>query len=119
MGIFSQIKDKITQYIEVNVKLIKLNVIGKTAGVVSYLLFGFIALFIVFAIVIFLGMGISEALVDAGMMRSAAYFITMGVYILLLVIFLAMRKKVTGFFAGGVIASMTDDGEEGDDESAD
>ncbi|MCD6011435.1 MAG: hypothetical protein K0Q79_1297 [Flavipsychrobacter sp.] len=115
MNIFSSIVDKIKRSVEVHINLLKVNIIGRTASVASYLMFGMIMLFILFGVILFLGLGLSEAFVAMGLTHLAAYFLTMVVYILLLLIIFSCRKSITKFFSGSLIKIMTED--EDDDES--
>lgn len=118
MGIFSSVKDKITGYIDTRVRLIKLNLIGHTARVMSFIFFALVTLFIIFAIILFLGFGLTEVFVANGFERYAAMFITVGIYVGLLVIVLLLRKPFTKFFAGTVINVMTENGEDDEEKKA-
>jgi len=109
-GLFNGIKEKVTGYIDVHVKLIKLGFVEKTANVFSYFMWALIGLFIVFGIILFIGLGLSEVFASCGFSRGAAYFMTTGVYLLLLLLLLGLRKKITGFFAGSIVQEMTDQG---------
>jgi hypothetical protein len=107
MSIFGSIKEKITKYIEVNTQLIKLTLISKAAGLMSYFMFGIIILLIVFCITLFLGFGLTEALMLSGLTKVTSFFITVGAYALLLIIVLQLRKPITRFFASGIINDIT------------
>ena len=108
MSIFSQLKDKITRYIDVNIKLVKINFIERTSGVLSYVIFAMILLFIVFCIMLLLGFGLTEEFVEMGLSRAVSFFITIGIYLLLFIIVIALRKNITRFFAGKIINVMTE-----------
>jgi hypothetical protein len=112
MSIIGQLKEKVTQYIDVNVRLLKINLIGKTASLLSFFLFALIGLFLFFCIILFAGMGIEEAMTDAGMSKTASFFITTGIYALLLVILVAVRKPITRSISNIFIQAMTEDDEE-------
>jgi len=114
MSIFSQLKDKVTQYVDVYVKLFKLNFIGRTANLLSYFMFSMIALFIVFCMLLFTGLGLVEVFVLAGMSKMASFFLTIGIYFLLLLIVVGLRKPITRFFSSSIIKVMTDGDEEDD-----
>lgn len=116
MSIFGSIKDKVAQYIDVHVRLMKLNLMGSASKLMSYLMFAMICMFIAFAVILLLGFGIAESFVSMGLSRVAAYFSTFGFYVLLLFVVLALRKNITGFFAGTFLKVLTDDtDDEGDD----
>ena len=116
MNIIGNLREKITAYIDVNIRLIKLNVIGQTANLFSYLLFALICLFVFFCIIVFMGFGLTEVFVDMGLSRLEAFFVTTGVYIALLAAAMAFRKNITRFFAGSIIDVMTEGEEEGNGE---
>lgn len=113
MSILSQLKEKVTQYLNVYIRLLKVNVIGRTASVFSYFLFVLICLFIFFCIILYTGFGLTEVFAEAGLSKIASFFIMTGIYILLLVIVVALRKNITRFFANGFIRVLSEgDGEE-------
>lgn len=119
MSILNTLKEKIKDYADVYIKLLKLNFIEHTAKIISYLMFGMVCLFIVFGIVLFIGFGISEAFIAMGLSRVASFFITVGIYILLLALVIALRKNITNSVASGVINAMTDDDDDDDKKKAD
>ncbi len=112
MSIISELKEKVTQYLNVYVKLLKVNFIGRAANVFSYFFFALICLFIFFCIILYIGFGLTEVFADAGLSKTASFFIVTGIYALLLIIVVALRKQITRFFASGFIRALTD----GDDE---
>ena len=105
--LINQIRDRIRQYFEARINLIKLNLIGQAAGLMSNLIFLFICLFIFFCILLFCGLGLVEVFNDWGLSRAASFFVTIGVYLLVLILALVFRKGITEFFAGKFIAVMT------------
>lgn len=117
MSIFGDIKERISRYIDVNVDLVKVNLIGRTAVLVSYLIFSLIALLIVFCIALFMGLGLTSALMETGMSTVAAYFVTMGIYLVLLIVVILLRKPISGFFADSLVEVLTT--YEGDDKDDD
>jgi len=115
MNILATIKEKILEYLDVHIKLLKLNFIGQTSKVVSYFLFAFICLFIVFAIVLFLGFGLTEIFMALGLSKLVSFFVTIAAYILILAIVVGCRKGITNFFASGIIAAMSGEEKQKDD----
>ncbi len=111
MGILGGLKDKIVRYLDVYIRLIKINFIGRTAGLLSYLMFGMICLFIFFCIILFLGLGLVEMFNAMGLSKLASFFITIGIYVLMLIIVIASRKRITNFFSSGIINVLTEDDE--------
>jgi len=115
MSVFGEIKDRISRYIDVNVDLVKVNLIGRTAVLVSYLIFSLIALLIVFCIALFMGLGLTSALMETGMSTVAAYFVTMAIYLVLLIVVILLRKPISRFFADSLVEVLTT--YEGDDDN--
>jgi hypothetical protein len=101
-------KNKITHYIDLRTQLIKLGLIDRASGVLSYFIFTIISLFIVLAVFIFLGMGTAEYFAAVLGSYAAGYFITAGIYIVLLVILVALRKKIIDMFSSQFIAILTE-----------
>jgi len=115
MSIFGQLKDKITQYVDVYVKLLKINFISRTSGLLSYFIFTMIAMFIAFCILLFVGLGLVEVFVNLGASKMASFFYTIGVYLLLLLSVIGLRRPITRFFASAIIKVLTD-GDEDEEE---
>lgn len=115
MGIFDNVKDRISRYIEVRLDLMKVSVIGRTASVVSYVLFALICLLFLFCIVLFIGLGLTNAFIDMGVSAVGAFFITTGIYILLLIFIILLRKPISRFFADSLVEVITADDDNGED----
>jgi hypothetical protein len=109
MNIIGQLKEKIKSYLDAYVQLAKLEFISRTANVLGYVLFATIAIFITFGIVLIFGFGLAEAVVALGLPKVAAYFIVLAFYVLLLVIFIASRKRIVRFFANDIVKMLTKD----------
>lgn len=109
MGLFSGIKDKVLRYVEVNIKLLKVNFIGHAATLMGSFMFGVICLVIACCILFFLGMGAVQLFIDSGMSEAGAYFLAMGVYCLVLFLVLLLRKPISRFFTNSFINTLTED----------
>jgi hypothetical protein len=114
MNILSRLKEKVTEYIDVYVKLIRINFIGRTAGLISYFMFAMICMLIVFCIIIFSGFGLVEVFMAIGVSKLWSFFLTVGIYLLLLLLVFASRRKLTRFFASSIIKVLTEDDEDND-----
>lgn len=110
-------KDKVAHYIDVRLQLMKLSVVERVSGVLSYFLYVFISLFLAVTVLVFLGIGIGEFLSEVLDSRAGGFFITTGIYIVLLVILLMSRKAIINKLAGAFIAMLTDSSDEADDEA--
>lgn len=108
MNFIANLKDKITQYIDVNIKLLKLSIIDTTSSVLSYFIFIFIVLFLVMLMFIFMGFGLAEWFTLLFNSRVAGFFTTFGVFVLIFSMFLALRKNIIRFFSDGFIKVMTE-----------
>jgi len=112
MNIFGQLKEKLIEYVDVYVRLFKINFIGRTANLLSYFMFAMICMLIVFCIVLFSGFGLVELFIALGVPKLGSFFITVGVYLLVLIIVFACRRNLTRFFASSVIRVLTEGDEE-------
>ena len=112
MNVFGQLKEKVTQYVDVYVRLLKINFIGRAANLLSSFIFTLIAFFIVFCILLFLGLGLVEVFINLGASKVASFFFTIGTYFILLLIVASLRRPITRFFASAVIKVLTDGDEE-------
>lgn len=109
---FSNVKEKITRHIQIRVDLLKLEVIQRSSGIMSYFMFSLICLFIFFSVIMFLGFGLSELFIDAGMSRGASFLLTTGLYVLLLTTIILLRGKITRFFSSTFISILTENSQE-------
>ncbi|OJW83515.1 MAG: hypothetical protein BGO69_08575 [Bacteroidetes bacterium 46-16] len=116
MSFIDKWKDKITEYVDVRVQLIKLSFVERTSHILGYFVYVFIVLSLLLPILIFLGMGLSEAFTELFDSRTAGYFMTLGVYVLLTLIVMLCRKQLINKAAGIFIAKLTDDDDDNDEE---
>jgi hypothetical protein len=112
----SKWKDKITHYIDLRIQLIKLGLIDRASSVLSYFIFTIVSLFIVLGIFIFLGMGIAEFFAAQLHSYAQGYFLTAGIYILLLIVFVAFRKKIIDIFSSQFISILTENDQDKSEE---
>jgi len=109
-------KDKITQQVEMRVQLFKLEFIERTSNVLSYFIFTFVILLLTMAMMIFFGIGLGEWFSELFHSRIGGYFATTGVYILLILVIFALRKKFINAFSGIFIRVLTEQKDDDDDE---
>jgi len=120
MSLLTNWKDKLTQFAEVRLNLIKLTVIERSSSVLGYLVYTFVLLFLVLAVFLFLGIGLQEwftHMLDDN--RIAGAFLTMGFYILLIAIVFVFRKTILAGFAGLFIGILTAQDKDDDEEYGD
>jgi uncharacterized membrane protein len=108
MSIFNNLKEKVVEYIDVNIKLLKINLIERTSNIFGYLIYVIIVLFIVLAALLFFGFGLAELFTQLVNSRTLGYFIALGVYLLILWILFASRRRIVKSFANSFIRIMTD-----------
>ena len=112
LGFITDWIDKITHSLELRVQLVKINLIERISSVLSYFIFSFVILFLTLAVLVFLGMGLSEFFANLTDSRVAGYLITTGIYILLMVCVFAGRKTFVKLFSGMFIRILTEDEDE-------
>lgn len=118
MNFINKWKDKIAHYVDVRVQLVKLDIIERTSGVLSYLIFIFICLFLALTILIFLGIVLGELFSGLIGSRPLGYLVTSGIYVLLMGLMFALRKPILDTFSGAFIRILTHE-DEGDEEEHD
>ncbi len=110
-------KDKITDQIDTRIQIIKLDFVGRTSQVLSYLIFTIICLFLLLPVLLFLGMALGEYFSELLDSRGGGYLLTSLVFILLICLLIAIRKRFILAFTNLFIGVMTDnDGDDDDDE---
>jgi uncharacterized membrane protein (DUF485 family) len=119
MSIFGQIKDKIAQYVDVRVKLVKLTVIGRTASLLSYFMYALLGIFVVFCILLFSGLSVVEGLMALGLSRLVSTVIMLGIYVLVMLLLVALRKSIIRAFSSIVIRILTEGDNHDDDDDDD
>jgi hypothetical protein len=116
MNLLKSLKDKIARYIDVNVKLFKINFIQHTSNILSYFIFTIVSLFLLLAILIFMGLGLAEVFTAMVNSRIGGFFMVMGAYILLLIFIFGIRKWVIRGFAGAFIRILTEQDKDEEEE---
>jgi hypothetical protein len=116
MSFINQIKEKVTQYVDVRVKLVKLTVISRTSGLLSYFMYALIALFVLFCVLLFSGFSLVDGLVAMGLSHLASTLIVLGIYVLMLGLLVGLRKSIIRGFSGIFIRILTEADNEDDDD---
>lgn len=112
MGILDSWKEKIAHYIDVRLRLVKLAIVERISGILSYLILTFIGLFLSMGILIFLGIALAEYFAEIWASRSLAYLLTAGIFVLLFLCIFALRRLIVRAISGIFIGIMTDVDEE-------
>ena len=109
-------KDKIADYVDTRVQLVKLEFVERTSQVLSFFTFTIICVLLLMPILLFAGMGVAEFIADLIDSRAGGYLIIAGIYLVLLLILYAGRKSLIKKFQGLFIGVMTDNNDEDEDE---
>lgn len=112
MGLLDSWKEKIAHYIDLRLRLLKLAVVERISGIMSYLILMFIVLFLSMSILIFLGVAFAEYFAEVLDSRSGAYLLTAGVLLLLFLSLFAFKKPIVRGISGVFIRILTEAGED-------
>lgn len=116
MSLLDSLKEKITHYFDVYIRLAKLNFIERTSSVMGFLVFALINMFLFFCIMLFLGLGLVEVSIVLIDSKLASFFIVIGVYLLIMLVIFMQRRKIIRFFASSFIKVLTEHDEDEEDE---
>ncbi len=116
LGFIGKWKDKLADYVDMRVRLVKLDFIERTSQVLSFFTFTIVCFLLVLPILLFMGIGVAEFFADMVGSRGGGYLIITGLYLLALGILFIYRKRFIKKFTGLFIRVMTDDDEDDDDE---
>lgn len=111
-------KDKIADYVDTRVQLVKLEVVERVSQVLSFFTFTIICVLLLMPILLFAGMGGAEFIADAIDSRGGGYLIMAGIYLVLLLILYAGRKFFIKKFEGLFIGVMTDNNDDDEEETS-
>lgn len=118
-GLFGSIKEKVISYVEVNVNLFKIKLIGRTSNVMSYFMFALVVLILLCCILLFFGYALTEVFFEAGLSRGGAYLLTGVIYCVFLGVVLLVRGNLTRFFNNTFISILTETDDQDEDEKQD
>lgn len=119
MSFISNWKEKIAHYIEIRLNLIKLGLIERISGILSYLIFIFISLFLAASILIFVGIAIGEYFATVLDSRAGGFSVTAVFYILLMAVMLVFRMSIIRAFSNMFIRELTAKDDDETDETTD
>lgn len=114
MSFIGKWKDKIAHYIDLRVSIMKLSFIERTSGVLSFFIYVFISLFLATAVLLFLGIGLAEWLATVLDSKAGGFFMTAGIFLLLVILLAVLRKGIVKAFSNIFIRIMTQNDDEDD-----
>lgn len=115
LGFISKWKDKLADYVDMRVRLVKLDFIERTSQVLSFFTFTIVCFLLVLPILLFMGIGVAEFFANLVGSRGGGYLIITGIYMLMLGLLFIYRKKFISKFTGLFIRVMTENEDEEDD----
>ncbi len=115
LGFISKWKDKLADYVDMRVRLVKLDFIERTSQVLSFFTFTIVCFLLVLPILLFMGIGVAEFFANLVGSRGGGYLIITGIYMLMLGLLFIYRKKFINKFTGLFIRVMTENEDEEDD----
>ena len=110
---------KISEWVEVRIKLLKINFILSASSLMSYFLYALICLFVFFCLLLFAGFGLKEVFVEAGLSNMGATLTVFAIYLLLFILLMVCRKPITRFFSSRIIEVMTEETGKAEEEDED
>lgn len=106
---FSKIFDKLIGYLQVRFDVLKLSVIERIAVVMGFCMLMILGMMLSSAILLFLGIALSEFFGELTGSVTIGYFIVTGIFALLLVLVFVFKRTVMKWFAGLFVSLLTTD----------
>lgn len=104
---FGNIKNKVTEYLQLRFEIVRLEVIEKLVNVVAYIIFLVMSILVAFTVILFFSIGLAEWLCDVMQSRFAGYFIIGGGLLLCIIIVFLASKSIIRFFANKFVRILT------------
>lgn len=116
MNLFHSWKQKVTDYIDVRLGLIRLGLVERTSTLLGNLMVAFIYLFLGLALLIFLGFALLEIFIEIFQSRIIGSCLTAAFFALLMGLLFVFRKKLILAFANLFVRVLTESQDDDDDE---
>lgn len=110
--LFNNLKDKVTQYFQIRFEELRLEIFERIVRVAGYILFILVSIFFMVISLVFLGFGLATYLGEVFNSMPLAYLTTFGVFFLLGIVLLLIRKSIIKFFASRLISIMSNKSED-------
>lgn len=110
--LFNNLKDKVTQYFQIRFEELRLEIFERIVRVAGYILFILVSIFFMVISLVFLGFGLAAYLGEVFNSMPLAYLTTFGVFFLLGIVLLLIRKSIIKFFANRLISIMSNKSED-------
>ncbi len=113
MNFLSKWIDKITQYLELQLRTIQLSIVERVALVLGYFIFSLLLLFTGFAILLFFGFFMSQVFMAlANDNKTLGFLFTVLMYLVLFIILYLFRKPIVRSVTNVFVRILTRDEEE-------
>ncbi|MEZ5018249.1 MAG: hypothetical protein R2800_14415 [Flavipsychrobacter sp.] len=108
--------DNLLKYFEVKLNSAKLSLIERVAIIMGFCMFMMVCMFITLIILIQSGLGLGSLMAEWIGSEAGGYFLTAGIYLLLLVVAILFKKKLLRFFVNVFVGLLTDGQDEKEEE---
>src|SRR5690606_1224467 len=112
--IVGKMKDRLTRYLEVRLRLLLLHTIAITSRVLGQFILELLLLLIAYLLLLLMGMGAAEGFSAWTGSRTAGYFLAVALYLLLGMVVVLLRRPILKRLSDMFIRAFTSD--DGDDE---
>lgn len=110
--------DKVLHYFQIKIDVLKLNLVQRIAVVMGFCMLMVLGMMLLCAVLLFMGMGLSEYFGVITESIAAGYFIVTGIYLVLLGVIFILRKHFQRWFAGLFISLLTTDDDDNEENPA-
>ncbi|MCC8143195.1 MAG: phage holin family protein [Tannerellaceae bacterium] len=110
--VFRELKEDLSSFVELKLELLKLNTYERVSKVLAILSYGVVVLFVVFLAILFLFLALGFYLGDVFNSNALGFGAVALIYILVVVIVILSKDKVSALIRNIMIASMMGDDEE-------
>ena len=114
--IINKVADKVNQYLETRVLMVKLGLIERASNLMSLFMLLLISMFIVMLVLFFLGLAMATMFTYLTGNGAIGFLITAMIFLLLLFILMLLRKPILKSFANMYVGLLTEDDEENETE---
>lgn len=111
------IRSYLTRYVNLRFQEFRLEALERVVNVMGYLIFGAVVFFLGMVMFGFIAFGLAEYLCAVFDSRTAGYFTVAGIFFLLMLLMLSIRKKIFNLIGGKILWILTkpkDDSDEKD-----
>ncbi len=110
--VFRELKDDLSSFVELKLDLLKLNTYERVSKVLAILSYGVVVLFVVFLAILFLFLALGFYLGDVFNSNALGFGAVALLYILVVIIVILSKDKISALIRNIMIASMMGDDEE-------